>query len=47
MENIVQRAQITSNIIELHKEVYILETELELLLMKTYPTLINNYVKSG
>lgn len=47
MENIVQRAQITTKIIDLHKEVYVLETEMELLLMKTYPTLINNYVKSG
>lgn len=46
MENITQRAKITTKIMYLHKEIYILETELELLLLKTYPTL-NNYIKSG
>lgn len=39
---IVKRAQMIANVQELHKTVYILQTELELLLLKTYPTLYTN-----
>lgn len=39
MKNIVKRTQMISSIQELHKAVYILQTELELLLLKTFPTL--------
>lgn len=35
----MKRAQIITNIQELHKEVFLLQTELELLLLKTFPTL--------
>lgn len=39
---IVKRAQMITNLQELHKTVYTLQTELELLLLKTYPTLYTN-----
>lgn len=41
MKNIVKRAQMITNIHDLHKQIKVLETELELLLMKTFPTLYN------
>lgn len=37
----MKRAQIMTNIQELHKEVHVLQTQLELLLLKTFPTLYN------
>lgn len=36
---IMKRAQMISDIQELHKAVFVLQTELELLLLKTFPTL--------
>lgn len=42
MKMIMKRAQMISDIQELHKVVFMLQTELDLLLLKTYPTL---YVK--
>lgn len=39
MKNIVKRAQMITSIQELHKEVYMLQNELESLLLKTFPTL--------
>lgn len=42
MNMIVKRTQMISNIQELHKNVFILQTELELLLLKTFPTLYSN-----
>lgn len=41
MKNIVKRAQMITNIQELHKEIMVLQTELELLFLKTFPTLYN------
>lgn len=35
----MHRAQMITSIQELHKEVYVLQTKLELLLLKTFPTL--------
>ncbi|VVC45646.1 Hypothetical protein CINCED_3A007876 [Cinara cedri] len=46
LKNVMQRSKIMSKIMDLHKEVYILETELELLLLKTYPTLNNTVTVS-
>jgi len=39
MKNIIKRAKIITGIQELHKVVLMLQTELELLLLKTFPTL--------
>lgn len=39
MRDIVKRAQMITDIQELHKEVFVSQTELELLLLKTFPTL--------
>lgn len=39
MKMIVKRAHMITTIQELHKTVFVLQTELELLLLKTFPTL--------
>ncbi|VVC42480.1 WD40/YVTN repeat-like-containing domain,WD40-repeat-containing domain [Cinara cedri] len=39
LKNVMRRTKIMSKIMNLYKEVYVLETELELLLLKRYPTL--------
>ncbi|XP_050433883.1 cilia- and flagella-associated protein 43 [Adelges cooleyi] len=41
MKSIVKRTKMMSKIQELHKEIVVLHTELELLLLKTFPTLFN------
>lgn len=37
----MKRTQMVTNIQELHREIILLHTELELLLLKTFPTLYN------
>lgn len=47
MKNIMKFTQINSKVLELHKEIEALQIELELLLLKTFPTLYTNFSKNN
>ncbi|XP_060835447.1 cilia- and flagella-associated protein 43 isoform X1 [Rhopalosiphum padi] len=46
MKNIMKFTQINTKVLELHKEIEALQIELELLLLKTFPTLYTNFSKN-
>lgn len=46
MKDIMKFTQINTKVLELHKEIEALQIELELLLLRTFPTLYTNFPKN-